>query len=118
MSYKEFTESIRDGVEKQSEPPMLGDMALNEGKKKRADNPIKVKFLIAYLDDPTDLELAQNIFTKSIHCENMLKEVGDVCVFKEESNFDKEGRYTLVLKYAEYCVLDKEATTNGHTFEA
>jgi hypothetical protein len=54
------------------------------------------------MDDPGDQDFIEHLFTKALQCENSLNAPGDVCMFKEESNFDKTGAYTVVVKYAEY----------------
>lgn len=107
MSFKDFVDSVNMGKEIAMEAPVFGDAMLNKNNKKKPFI-IVVRFKICHMSDPLHLGEAETIFTTSLECENMLRKVGDICVFKEESNFSKDGEYCIVIKYAE-CIKNPEA---------
>jgi len=106
MSFKDFVDAVSVSKEINQEGPVFGDAMLAKGKKKK-EFKVVVKYKICYLSDPEHQDIAESIFTRSLECENMLHKVGDICVFKEESNFSKEGDYCVVIKFAE-CVKDTD----------
>jgi len=101
MSYADFIEAVSVGSAQGHEDVAFGDAALAKGPVRDIDN-VRVKFYIANMSYPDHRAEAERIFTKSLQCQNALQSVGDISVFKEESNFSKTGEYVVVIKYAEF----------------
>jgi len=106
MSFAEFVRAQEDSIDVKGEAPHLGDGAFNTTEDKSPSKPklgdVVVRFLVANMQFPDHREQAEAIFTKSLQCENNLSKPGDVCVFADYHSFDKEGNFTVVIKYAEF----------------
>lgn len=83
----------------ESEGPIPGRIAKNAGKPDFSK--VEVRYLVANTSDIDQLETVEKIMTTSLRSLNMLSKTGDVVVFREETNFDKEGNYYVAIKYAE-----------------
>jgi hypothetical protein len=100
MSFQDFVSAVEDSRVLSNEAPVFGDSKLSKGPSREVQT-IQVRYFIARMSDTYDKCEAERIFTKSLQCQNNLNVPGDICVFKEESNFDKDGEYCVVIKYAE-----------------
>jgi hypothetical protein len=119
MSFAEFVRAQEDSIDVKSEAPHIGDGSFNTTTGKSKSGPelkdIVVKFLVANMKFPDQREHAEDIFTRSLQCENNLSKPGDVCVFADYHSFDKEGNFTAVIKYAEF---PKQADTTRESPES
>ena len=107
MSFQDFVSAVESSKGLETEAPIFGEAAQAKGPGKSLEN-VRVKYIVCYMSDPVDQEEAERIFTKSLQCQNELRVDGDICVFKEESHFDKEGEYCVAIKYAECGVASSD----------
>jgi len=109
MSFSDFVNTIENARDSVNEPSPLGG---GKARAKTLLSNVRVKYMVAFMDDPTDKAEVERIFTTSLRCENLLINPGDICVFKEESNFDREGRYTVAIKYGELPAVLEETDSD------
>ena len=111
MSFADFVRAQEDSVDVKSEAPHFGDGSFNTAESTPGATAklerVVVRFLVANMQFIHEREQAEEIFTKSLQCENTLKSPGDVCVFADYHSFDKEGNFTVVIKYAELAAENK-----------
>ena len=86
-----------EGIKEESNEPLLG-----KSKKKFLPYPenTKFKFFVGCLDNEEDRLAYEDLLTKSFVCQNVLKNPGDLAVLDISSQFDKQGRYHVVSRYA------------------
>lgn len=64
-----------------------------------------VKYYTANLSDNNNKLILEQILTKSLECQGVLREPKDIVVLTETGAFDKDGCYNVMIKYLE--VLEK-----------
>lgn len=94
--FESFTEKEK---EIQSEPPFFGGPMYSNNKQSMQD--VIVRYFIGVLTNESDVVMIEHIMTKSLNCEDQLKNPGDVLVISEQGTFDKDGCYNVVVKYLE-----------------
>ena len=97
MSYKEFNAAIADpnNASRGVLPPIGGSTKLPKGTK------VKVRYFSAMIDDPNGVATLEDIMTRSMDSEGVLKDVGDTIVIREDTHFTKDGEYIAAIKYVE-----------------
>lgn len=105
-NYKEFLETA-ESLAPRNEGPIPGSLGGDPGRPPK-NLPIKVRYYVAAMDDPKDRAAVEHLMTRSLRSGDALREVGDVCIFREDNTFDKEGGYFVVVKYAEVVDPDKD----------
>ena len=118
MSFQDFVSAVDASRGLEVEAPVFGEATKAKGGPGKKLENVRVKFIVCYMSDPTDQEEAERIFTQSLRCQNELRVEGDICVFKEESHFDKEGEYCVAIKYAECESPEALAAPDTNTAEA
>jgi hypothetical protein len=114
MSFMDFVEAVEHSSSPEGkEAPALGGYG---GKKNQKSilGRTQVRYMSAMVEDPIECESVEEVFTRALQCENMLIKPGDVSIFSEATNFDKEGRFTVVIKYAELMAEDTEDKEEDH----
>jgi hypothetical protein len=104
MSFVEVEDKLgnRDG----SEAPAFGNprKVLNldkEEAEKRQATKIRIKYFVANMSDLADKQTVEDIMSASLDCQDSPKKPGDIAVIKEETNFDRDGNYNVLIKYLE-----------------
>jgi hypothetical protein len=59
----------------------------------------EVRYFTGCLNDPGTREEAERLMTASLRCGGTPRKPGDVAVISESSNWDKEGFYSIAVKY-------------------
>lgn len=57
------------------------------------------RYFMGNLELPAEKAELERLMTCSMRCQGALKKPGDVCVISETGAFDKEGGYSVVIKY-------------------
>ena len=107
MSFQDFVTAVDNSSPLGTKAPVLGEASSAGGWAKKMET-VQVKYIVCYMSDTQHKEEAERILTQSLRCENALRKAGDICVFKEESHFDREGEYCVALKYAEVVGIQKK----------
>lgn len=104
MSYLETEEKLGDL--NGSEAPTFGstrkvhNLDKEEAEKKNALKP-RIKYFVANMSDMADKQTVEDIMSASLDCRDSPKKAGDIAVIKEDTNFDRDGNYNVLIKYLE-----------------
>lgn len=88
---------IEDALEGQGGEPLFG-----RGRKAAAPPfppETEYRYFKGNLDHAKAKAELERLMTRSMRCQADLKKPGDVCVIAESGAFDKEGGYSVVIKY-------------------
>lgn len=100
MSYKEFVEATTNTGEDNS--IVMGKSArIEEVNDAVRSSSIRVHYYVGSMSDATDRLFVEDIMSRSLLSMNELTKIGDVCVFREDSSFTKDGDYIVAIKYGE-----------------
>lgn len=104
---------VRKGIEDALEGPG-GEPLFGRGRKAAAPPfppDTEYRYFKGNLDHAEAKAELERLMTRSMRCQAELKKPGDVCVIAESGTFDKEGGYTVVLKYL--CIPDCSPETKS-----
>lgn len=107
MSYKELVKAT-EGLNGSEAPVFGGAVATFTDEMDAPGQAIpasgfitRVRYYIANMEDPSDCSFVEDIMSRSITSMNCLTKAGDISVFREDTNFTKDGRYIVAIKYSE-----------------
>jgi hypothetical protein len=103
MGFSDFLQDTEQRRERMNNPPNIGDSRLPGDSPANSEmDQVDVHVFVADTNDPEHIAFVEDLFTRSLRCGSILSKPGDIYIFSELSNFNKEGDCTLVVKYAEY----------------
>lgn len=77
---------------------------------KHGKGKYRIRYFVANMSDENDVLMVESIMSASVACRDKPVKPGDVMVIKEETNFDREGNYNILIKYMELADPTSTAT--------